>query len=93
MFALVFVQAMTECMIENKETFDEETIDTIKAKFGSVQLGILSLTMSLTGGFDWGEMYDIVLLAGPIQMIACLFFVIFFTVSVWNIVGSPSLAM
>jgi hypothetical protein len=88
MFSLVFVQAMTEYAISHKDTLDSELLDDIDKKFGSVQAGILSLFMALTGGFDWGEIYDLVVLSGPVGTVTCIFFVLFFTISVWNIVGS-----
>lgn len=88
MFALIFVQAMTEYAISHKDTLDSGLLDDIDKKFGSVQAGILSLFMALTGGFDWGELYDLVVLSGPVGTVTCIFFVLFFTISVWNIVGS-----
>jgi hypothetical protein len=88
LFALIFVQILTEFVATNEGMLEEGLKESIMARFGSVELGILSLFMSLTGGFDWGEMYDVIVVSGPIGTVACLFFVLFFTISVWNIVGS-----
>jgi hypothetical protein len=88
LFALIFVQSMTECMMENQDTLGPEVQQHILARFGSVQQGIITLFMALTGGFDWVELYDMVALSGPIGTMACLSMMLLFTISVWNIVGS-----
>jgi hypothetical protein len=87
-FALIFVQACTEYIIQNKETMDPDELVKFKERFGSVQDGILTLIMSLTGGIDWITMYSLLQVTGPIGLTGCIFFVLFFSISVWNIIGS-----
>jgi hypothetical protein len=88
MFALIFVQMMTDFMIDQTGTVDPDLQDFFTFKFGSVQQGIVSLLKIFFGGIDWGDMFDVMLSIGPIPSFISLVFVVLFTVSVWNIVGS-----
>merc|ERR1712032_79553 len=57
-------------------------------KFGSVGRGMLTLFMDTTGGTDWGMTYALIEPLGPLYTGAYVFFILFFIISVCNIVTS-----
>jgi hypothetical protein len=87
-FALIFVQAVTEHLIVSAEDFSESEVDVISQRLGSVAKGVLTVYEMLTGGRDWGEIYPLLERSGFIAGPACLAMVAFFTISVWNIITS-----
>jgi hypothetical protein len=87
-YALIFVQALTEYVIENRDEISKTQQDDITTYFGSVVAGLLTVYKCLTGGMDWGDIYILVQPAGVIAGPACLLMVAFFTISVWNIITS-----
>jgi hypothetical protein len=56
--------------------------------FGSVQEGMISLLMITTGGADWKEVFDVVRQTGWVASTTLLFYVVLFTIAVWNVVTS-----
>jgi hypothetical protein len=87
-FALIFVQAFTEYLIEEGDSLSPVMRRDIENYFGSVSNAVLSVYMMLTGGIDWGDMYALLDITGVIAGPACLVMVSFFTISVWNIITS-----
>jgi hypothetical protein len=81
-FSLIFVQAFTEYMIDEEATLDQGIKAEILTHFGSVSGAVLSVYEMLTGGKEWGEMYDLLEPTGMIAGPACVLMVAFFTISV-----------
>eukprot|EP00419_Tripos_fusus_P001104 CAMPEP_0172685440 /NCGR_PEP_ID=MMETSP1074-20121228/20243_1 /TAXON_ID=2916 /ORGANISM="Ceratium fusus, Strain PA161109" /LENGTH=320 /DNA_ID=CAMNT_0013504591 /DNA_START=154 /DNA_END=1113 /DNA_ORIENTATION=+ len=88
MFALIFVQSITHYRFDNQDTLDQDVDQLVMARFGSVHQAVISLCKTFFGGFDWGEMYDLLAEIGPLSASLGVFFALFFSISVWNIVGS-----
>jgi hypothetical protein len=87
-FALIFMQALTEYLITNADSLSPEIKEGIMTYFGSVATALLSVYAMLTGGLEWGNIYTLVQPAGFIAGPACIGMVAFFSVSVWNIITS-----
>jgi hypothetical protein len=87
-FALIFIQALTEHLITNGHVISPEARDDIYTYFGSVETAVLTTYKILTGGLEWGPMYALLKPAGWLAGPACLIMIGFFTVSVWNIITS-----
>jgi len=60
----------------------------IQANFGSVHQAMLTLLMSISGGVDWGDMYEIVRLAGPFNATVFLVYIVLAWLSLSNIITS-----
>merc|ERR1739846_173771 len=56
--------------------------------FGSVMAGMLTLFKATNGGEDWGIYYTLLAKIGWMPSLGFLFFLLFWFVSVWNIVIS-----
>lgn len=75
---------------------EEATLTTVQVEryagvvghFGSVPHAMLMLLQSVTGGLDWEELYDIILLSGGIRAAVYVFYILFFVVAIWNIITS-----
>eukprot|EP00928_Gymnodinium_smaydae_P054792 TRINITY_DN38500_c0_g1_i1.p1 TRINITY_DN38500_c0_g1~~TRINITY_DN38500_c0_g1_i1.p1 ORF type:complete len:311 (+),score=66.09 TRINITY_DN38500_c0_g1_i1:94-1026(+) len=85
LFAIYFVQAVASFVRHHPE-LQEEDIDKYRAAFGSVQRGMLSLLETTTGGTDWNVHYVLLERIGFFPAALFLFFVMFFTIAVWNII-------
>eukprot|EP00929_Paragymnodinium_shiwhaense_P025170 TRINITY_DN15283_c2_g1_i1.p1 TRINITY_DN15283_c2_g1~~TRINITY_DN15283_c2_g1_i1.p1 ORF type:complete len:762 (-),score=159.92 TRINITY_DN15283_c2_g1_i1:148-2433(-) len=85
-FSLFFVQALSGYLRTDDTDLSAKT--EILEFFGSVQGTMLVLFKVVSGGTDWGEPYAVVASTGPMASSVFLFFVMFFTVAVWNIVAS-----
>jgi hypothetical protein len=94
LFSLVFVQGMTDYLgdlVLDKAVLEESEADVytdVVASFGSVQQTMLLLLQSVTGGLDWQEIYDRILLSGDIRAAVYVFYILFFVVAIWNIITS-----
>eukprot|EP00929_Paragymnodinium_shiwhaense_P063660 TRINITY_DN31819_c0_g2_i2.p1 TRINITY_DN31819_c0_g2~~TRINITY_DN31819_c0_g2_i2.p1 ORF type:complete len:282 (-),score=59.11 TRINITY_DN31819_c0_g2_i2:144-989(-) len=66
----------------------QSTIDEIRANFGSVQMGMLTLSKVVSGGTDWEVVYDIIKGTGLLNCTMFFCMLVFFAVVVWNIVAS-----
>jgi hypothetical protein len=88
MFALVFVQAFNDYLRNNASTIEKDFSDEIGYRFGSVQDGILTLFFVVSGTYDWSDMYAMLNQVGPFGASVCIFFILLFTMSIWNIIGS-----
>merc|ERR1740139_1994454 len=59
LFALFFVQAVTQYLVENQNRLDENEVLAFIKAFGSVEATMSVLFQSVTGGSDWGEYYKL----------------------------------
>merc|ERR1719245_2901704 len=84
LFAVYFVQTAT-LHLETVEGIDS---DKLLSSFGSVQDAMLSLLTATTGGEDWISLYDAIRPLGLLECLVFLFFILFFIISIWNIVTS-----
>eukprot|EP00927_Polykrikos_kofoidii_P004244 TRINITY_DN11686_c0_g1_i14.p1 TRINITY_DN11686_c0_g1~~TRINITY_DN11686_c0_g1_i14.p1 ORF type:complete len:631 (+),score=95.74 TRINITY_DN11686_c0_g1_i14:134-1894(+) len=87
-FALVFVQSMTQFLAQNRDGLTQELRDEIELYFGSVEVAMLSLFQATTGGEDWRTFYRIVAHAGALASGLFLFYIAFFVLAAMNIVTS-----
>eukprot|EP00929_Paragymnodinium_shiwhaense_P056613 TRINITY_DN28339_c0_g1_i2.p1 TRINITY_DN28339_c0_g1~~TRINITY_DN28339_c0_g1_i2.p1 ORF type:complete len:378 (+),score=67.11 TRINITY_DN28339_c0_g1_i2:979-2112(+) len=88
-FALFFVQAMASYLHEIGDgPFEKVAKEDILDSFGSVFQACLTLMEIACGYGEWGEQYDIVRVTGRLNGVMFVFFTLFFTVAVWNIVTS-----
>eukprot|EP00929_Paragymnodinium_shiwhaense_P011877 TRINITY_DN11824_c0_g3_i1.p1 TRINITY_DN11824_c0_g3~~TRINITY_DN11824_c0_g3_i1.p1 ORF type:complete len:650 (-),score=113.55 TRINITY_DN11824_c0_g3_i1:279-2228(-) len=93
LFAIYFVQAFESWISDNLDTDSpsedvQEAVAGIKQQFGSVQLGMLTLSKAISGGADWAETFEIVSQTGLLNSFVFLIMIIFFAVAVWNIIAS-----
>jgi len=73
LFALVFMQALLGVLIESDD-LDPLVHNRIVSNFGSLAKTLVSLYMSVTGGNDWGDYFDIVSYAGVFYGVLFLLF-------------------
>jgi hypothetical protein len=86
LFALFFVQSVTGYLLETDVSDDE--IAALQKDFGSVFGAMFALLSAVTGGNDWMGYYELIEPCGQITRYLYTFFIIFFTLSVLNIVSS-----
>lgn len=84
-FGLIFIQNMTQFRIENEA--HRHNPDIVKY-FGSVGATMTGLFQSNTGGVDWGELYDLVAMWGPITGLLFQSFIVCFQMAVFNVITS-----
>lgn len=84
-FALIFLQGLTNYLKDNAGSVDEAAEADIRAAFGGMMDSMVSLYMAVTGGNDWGYYLDIVLLAGPFYYFLFILFTFFFVFALFNI--------
>jgi len=87
MFAVFFVQTCTNNLQENADDLSKGDRENFKRYFGTVVDGTVSLFQAVSGGQDWGEIYDMV---DTSFMSSFLFIalVLFFHIALLNIVTS-----
>jgi len=91
MFSLIFVQRLTNYLMEGHPALHQvdgsgsTLYQKILAKFGSVELGCLSLYQTTTGGVDWEEVYNIIQKSGAVNSVIFIFYISFFNFAVLNI--------
>jgi len=84
LFAVVVVQQLTSAVVDGQIPADQ--IDIIYDRFGSVQQASLTMLKSISGGEDWGPIYDSISKAGIMNSICFLVYVLFVWLSVTNII-------
>jgi hypothetical protein len=87
-FSIFFVQSFAFSLEAHQEDVTEEQFKEVMNRFGSVSKGMLTLSMAISGGMDWGDMWDILRLAGPLAHSFYLGFVFFSLIAMWNIITS-----
>jgi hypothetical protein len=87
LFSVFFVQAIALHMAAQGDLDSAAEADFYKW-FGSVQEGMISLLMITTGGADWKEVFDVVRQTGWVASASLVFYILLFTIAVWNVVTS-----
>eukprot|EP00418_Pyrodinium_bahamense_P004722 CAMPEP_0179017916 /NCGR_PEP_ID=MMETSP0796-20121207/4085_1 /TAXON_ID=73915 /ORGANISM="Pyrodinium bahamense, Strain pbaha01" /LENGTH=391 /DNA_ID=CAMNT_0020713659 /DNA_START=171 /DNA_END=1347 /DNA_ORIENTATION=- len=90
MASVFFVQRLSLFLADHEtlSATDAEAVEQLKIEFGSVQTGMLSLLKAATGGEDWGLYLERLFVTGPVDGYAFIFFILFFTLAIMNIVTS-----
>eukprot|EP00929_Paragymnodinium_shiwhaense_P111517 TRINITY_DN7964_c0_g1_i3.p1 TRINITY_DN7964_c0_g1~~TRINITY_DN7964_c0_g1_i3.p1 ORF type:complete len:661 (-),score=69.69 TRINITY_DN7964_c0_g1_i3:192-2174(-) len=89
LFALLFVQALANHLQDEGDAVtDNVSKDDIVEMFGSVESAILRLLELACGFGDWWAVYQVVAVTGPFTSTLFVFFTLFITIAVWNIVTS-----
>jgi len=88
LYGIYFVQAMASYLDEAKGELSNDVRHYITDSFGSVQQAMVTLFECVSGGRDWGSVYQLVKMSGMGNAIVFLFFMFFYMVSVWNIMTS-----
>jgi voltage-gated sodium channel len=83
MFSLLFVQETGGYFKDQGDSIDPEVETALNENFGSVQVSMLTLWASVTGGNDWWMYYDV--LRGPYSKPLYLFFIAFSQIALLNI--------
>eukprot|EP00929_Paragymnodinium_shiwhaense_P011871 TRINITY_DN11824_c0_g1_i1.p1 TRINITY_DN11824_c0_g1~~TRINITY_DN11824_c0_g1_i1.p1 ORF type:complete len:664 (-),score=100.45 TRINITY_DN11824_c0_g1_i1:151-2142(-) len=87
LFSIFFVQSFESWLTFNVDA-EEQSRHQILEKFGSVQMSMLTLFYSTTGGTDWADIYKVVRKTDSMSSFMFLGMIIFFAVAVWNIIAS-----
>jgi hypothetical protein len=87
LFSLIFVQGVAG-YLESNDHLDDASVETLYDTFGSVQNGMMTLFKAATGGTSWSDAFDLIDPTGTFYQASFLFFIVFFMISVWNIVTS-----
>lgn len=82
-FSLFFVQQMAVHLAESSGSPELQELQ--REYFGSVQQAMLTLSMCTTGGVDWEDSFELVRPLGTIYALAFVFYIVFFTFAVMNI--------
>merc|ERR1712217_479253 len=88
LFGIYFVQAVTDYVSSDYGAMTEDDFDWYVTKFGSVQTAALSLFKTTSGGEDWGDYMERMRDIGMTPALMFLFYILFFLLSVMNIVTS-----
>jgi len=84
LFAILIVQQLTSAMAEDQLTAIQ--VENIYEKFGNVQQAALTLFKSISGGDDWGPIYDLISSGGLVASVYFLAYMLFVWLSVTNII-------
>jgi len=84
MFAAVLVQQMGAAVSEG--TLDVDLTVQILQRFGSVQKALLTLFECISGGEDWGPIYDLTTETSMLSSVCFLLYVLFVWLSLTNII-------
>jgi len=84
LFAAVMVQQMGVAVSESTVAVDQ--ISLVFQRFGSVQQALLTLFQCISGGEDWGPIYDLTTEAGMLSSACFLLYVLFVWLSLTNII-------
>mmetsp|Transcript_123767 Transcript_123767/g.395480 ORF Transcript_123767/g.395480 Transcript_123767/m.395480 type:complete len:702 (-) Transcript_123767:2-2107(-) len=88
-FALLFVQAITDVLKNESTVLPDPVVETAMSYFGSVGQATIMLLQSVTGGCDWGGLYDLFIAMDHWWLTAAyVFYVLFFAIAFWNILTS-----
>merc|ERR1712039_519735 len=82
-FGLTFSSAALGHLLEDPDTSDRSRI---LDKYGSSYQTMLTLYMCVTGGADWGDAFEIVLLCGEVYGVLFIFFTFLFGFAIFNII-------
>lgn len=85
-FALLFLQGMTQHMIDRGADMGGDAKGDVIEHFGSMGKSLFTLYSTATGGADWTKYYTVVQMAGPVYSALFIFFTAFITLSVFNII-------
>lgn len=88
LFGIFFVQVMAGHVEYSDAPVTPRQKADILEHFGSVEDSMITLIMCTTGGQDWIVAYHILGYAGFQAQLLFLFFVLFNTVSLWNVITS-----
>jgi len=88
LFSLIFVQSVTQVLVDNGDSLSDDVKSGLYANFGSVGQGVLSLFQATSGGDDWSVSFRLLEKAGPSTQLLFVLYILFFMISVWNIVTS-----
>jgi len=88
MFAIALVQHMANLMSSNTSGLTDDQRKAIMASFGSIWRTLLTLFMSISGGMDWADSYQLVKLSGSVGSFMFLTYVLFMWLAVTNIITS-----
>eukprot|EP00928_Gymnodinium_smaydae_P041075 TRINITY_DN27812_c0_g1_i1.p1 TRINITY_DN27812_c0_g1~~TRINITY_DN27812_c0_g1_i1.p1 ORF type:complete len:943 (-),score=240.95 TRINITY_DN27812_c0_g1_i1:7-2835(-) len=80
-FSVVFVGAAAWAMKEA----DDDQQKALRSNFGSVQVSMITLFKAVSGGDDWGNIYDVVVHSGEGYGFFFIFFVYCFQGAVFNV--------
>merc|ERR1719183_3280412 len=86
MFALAFMQGSSDYLTGEGEVDDKEHFELLLQNFSTLPGAMLALFMSITGGFDWGDMSDALFSAGSAYGIIFIFFIMFMLFGVMNVI-------
>jgi len=81
-FALYFVQTVTEFL---QETDDDQLRSTLLTMFGSLGDAMLTLWKATSGGDDWSGFYAVVVQTGSGNGVLFVFFIFFFQGAIFNV--------
>lgn len=81
LFAMIFVQRASLALQDGEVPNPEAVLE----QFGSVELAMLSLYASITGGDDWNNYYTTLLGTGEVSAALFIFFIAFMQIAVLNI--------
>eukprot|EP00927_Polykrikos_kofoidii_P076419 TRINITY_DN7349_c0_g1_i8.p1 TRINITY_DN7349_c0_g1~~TRINITY_DN7349_c0_g1_i8.p1 ORF type:complete len:696 (+),score=110.68 TRINITY_DN7349_c0_g1_i8:59-2146(+) len=104
LFGVVFVQSVSSYRSFRGKDIDYEAEQAFVMYFGSIKVSMLTLYQAVTGGNDWGPIFDILEEVGDYIAALFLFFVAFISIALLNIItglfvdcamksASPSLAV
>jgi len=88
MFAIALVQHMSNLVSSKDSGLSQDNVVAIRKAFGSVELATLTLFMSISGGIDWGDAYDLAKLSGWLGSVMFLGYISFMWLAVTNIITS-----
>jgi len=84
LFAILIVQQLTSAVAEDQLTAIQ--VENIYKQFGTVQQAALTLFKSISGGDDWGPIYDLISSGGLVASVYFLAYMLFVWLSVTNII-------
>ena len=89
-FAILMMQLLMMYMKEAEADggVPQEDREIIDVMFGSVGRACVTLLASTTGGYDWNDVYVVLVPGGFFLWASFLFYILFFVVAAWNIVTS-----
>jgi hypothetical protein len=87
MFSIVFVQTTADLLVTNRDV-EPTTRDGLADLFPSVQGGMMTLLQAVSGGDDWANGYHLLKEVGIFSAVLYVFVILFFMISVWNVVTS-----
>eukprot|EP00428_Durinskia_dybowskii_P020759 CAMPEP_0170207948 /NCGR_PEP_ID=MMETSP0116_2-20130129/3553_1 /TAXON_ID=400756 /ORGANISM="Durinskia baltica, Strain CSIRO CS-38" /LENGTH=636 /DNA_ID=CAMNT_0010458409 /DNA_START=167 /DNA_END=2077 /DNA_ORIENTATION=+ len=84
-FALLFIQQMTDQLVETWDSKDSEMWVQQRHYFRNVERTMLTLFEATMGGLDWDTAFELIQPLGPFYVFAFIFYIAFFNFAVLNI--------